>query len=98
MAGKFINTEYFDAMDSVVKLHQDLLQNPFYLYNDKKGTKVEYYNINKEKSSLDPGSKLAYAELGTNSPIRFNLVHGLYLYQFVRAELNWDNGETIFTA
>ena len=93
MAGKFINTQYFEAQDKITDIYQDLLQNPFYLYNDKKGTKVKYYNINTEKSTLDPGSKLAYSNLGDSSPIRFNIINGLYLYQFIKAELNLDNGE-----
>ena len=93
MAGKFINTQYFDTQDKITNIHQDLLKNPFYLYNDKKGTKVKYYNINKEKSTLDPGSKLAYSDVGSKSPIRFNVIHDLYIYQFIKAELNFDNGE-----
>lgn len=93
MAGKFINTQYFDTQDSIVQMNEDLVKNPFYLFNDKKGTKVKYYNINDEKSTLDPASKLAYSNLGDNSPIRYNVVHDLYLYQFVKAELNFDNGE-----
>ena len=91
--GKFINTQYFETQDKLVQMNQDLVQNPFYLYNDKKGTRVTYYNINKEKSTVDPGSKIAYTDLGGESPIRFNIVHDLYLYQFIKAELNLDNGE-----
>ena len=93
MAGKFISTKYYDTQDSLVKMNQDLVKNPFYLYNDKKGTKVKYYNINTEKTTLDPGSKLAYTDIGDNSPIRFNVIHDLYLYQFIKMELNFDNGE-----
>ena len=92
--GKFINTTYYDTVDTLVKMNEDLIQNPFYLYNNQgKGTKVTYYNINKEKSTLDPGSKLAYADLGSNSPIRFNVVYDFYLYNFIKAELNLENGE-----
>lgn len=91
--GKFLNTQYYDTVDSLVKMNEDLVQNPFYLYNDKKCTKVKYYNINKEKTTIDPGSKLAYTDIGKDSPIRFNVIHDLYLYQFVKAELNFDNGE-----
>ena len=93
MAGKFINTTYYDTQDALVEMNRDLVQNPFYLFNDKKGTKVKYYNINDEKTTLDPGSKLAYTDIGENSPIRFNVIHDLYLYQFIKAELNFDNGE-----
>lgn len=91
--GKFIDTQYYDTVDSLVKMNEDLVQNPFYSYNDKKCTKVRYYNINNEKTTLDPGSKLAYTDIGDESPIRFNIIHGLYLYQFIKAELNFENGE-----
>lgn len=93
MAGKFINTTYYDTQDALVEINRELVQNPFYLFNDKKGTKVKYYNINDEKTTLDPGSKLAYTDIGENSPIRFNVIHDLYLYQFSKGELNFDNGE-----
>lgn len=91
--GKFIDTQYYDTVDSLVKMNEDLVQNPFYYYNDKKCTKVRYYNINNEKTTLDPGSKLAYTDIGDDSPIRFNIIHDLYLYQFIKAELNFENGD-----
>ena len=91
--GKFIDTQYYDTVDSLVKMNEDLVQNPFYSYNDKKCTKVRYYNINNEKTTLDPGSKLAYTDIGDDSPIRFNIIHDLYLYQFIKAELNFENGD-----
>ena len=31
--GKFLNTQYYDTVDSLVKMNEDLVQNPFYLYN-----------------------------------------------------------------
>lgn len=91
--GKFINTEYFDVHEGIINMNKDLVQNPFYLFNDKKGTKVTYYNINMEQTTLDPGSKLAYQEIGPDSPIRFNRIHDLFLYQFNRVELNFDNND-----
>lgn len=93
MAGKFVYTKYFDTNESLINLNQDLLQNPFYAFNDKKGLAVTYYNINDEQSTLDPGSKLSYTDLGKNSPIRFNLIKNMFLYQFNKAELNFENGE-----
>lgn len=93
MAGKFINTQYSDTIDNLVNINHDLINNPFYLFNDKKGTKVKYYNINKEKSTLDKGSKLSYTDLGSDSPIRFNVINDLFLYQFSKAELNFDVGD-----
>ena len=91
--GKFIDTKYFDGVDSLVNLNKDLVQNPFYQWTDKKCTKVTYYNINKEKSTLDPGSRLAYDEAGEDSPIRYNKIEGFYLYNFPKIELNLENDD-----
>lgn len=91
--GKFIDTKYFDGIDSLVEANKALVQNPFYQWNDKKCTKVNYYNINKKESTLDPGSRLAYDEAGEDSPIRYNLIKGLYIYQFPKIELNLENDD-----
>lgn len=93
MPGKFINTVYKDTMDSLISIHDDLIKNPFYLFNDKKGVKVRYFNQNMEKSTIDKGSGLAYADIGDESPIRYNQINNLFLYQFPKIELNFDNGE-----
>ncbi len=91
--GKFIDTKYFDGVDSVVNFNKELVQNPFYQWNDKSCTKVTYYNINKEKSTLDPASRLAYDEAGEDSPIRYNEIKGLYIYQFPKIELSLENDD-----
>lgn len=91
--GQIITTKYFDTNDTIVNSTSTFIQNTFYSYNDKKGVSTTYYNINDDESTLDPGSKLAYTDIGSNSPIRFNLIKGMYLYQFPRIELNFDNGE-----
>ena len=93
MAGKILTTKYFDTNDAIVNMNSTLIQNSFYSYNDKKGLAVKYYNINDDLSTLDPGSKLAYTDIGSNSPIRFNVINGMYLYQFNKAELNLENGD-----
>ena len=91
--GKFINTTYQNTVDNLVDMNKDLTNNPFYLFNNQKPTKVTYYNINKEKSTLDPGSELAYTNIGDQSPLRFNIVHDFYIFQFPRIELNLEQGE-----
>ena len=91
--GKIITTKYINTNDSIVDMNKQLVQNPFYSYSNVHGISTDYYNINDEKSTLDPGSKLSYTDLGDNSPIRFNLIKGMYLYQFPKIELNLENGE-----
>lgn len=91
--GKFINTTYQNAVDSITNMNKDLISNPFYLFNNNKPTKVTYYNICLDKSTLDPGSELAYTNIGDKSPLRFNVVHDMYIYQFPRIEVNLENGD-----
>ena len=93
MPGKILSTKYFDSNEAVINMNSTLIQNSFYSWNDKKGLSVKYYNINDDMSTLDPGSKLAYTDIGDNSPIRFNVINGMYLYQFSKAELNLENGD-----
>lgn len=88
-----LNVSHSQMTQSVIDLQSDLLKNPFYLFNDKKALPVDYYNLNKDKTTLDPGLKIAYAEHGHESPLRFNLVHDFYLYGIDRVALNLENGE-----
>lgn len=92
--GKFIDTRYNDTITKITDFQHSLLNQNFYALNDKgRGTICEYYNINEDKSSLDPGSKLAYTDIGEESPIRFNLIHNMFIYQFNRVNLEFNDEE-----
>lgn len=91
--GKYINTLYRDSVNSITGVQDQLLQNPLYQFNDKSPTPVRYWNINTEKTTLDPGSKLAQIEVGDESPIRFNIIEDLMIYGLPRVELNLSNDE-----
>lgn len=88
-----LNTSHSAMTQSVIDLQADLLKNPFYLFNDKKGLPVDYYNINKNRSTLDDTLKIAYSNYGKDSPLRFNLIHDFYLYGIDRVALSLENGE-----
>ena len=91
--GKILETTYHDSVEKITQFHGALLANPFYSLSDKKPTIVTYYNINKEATTLDPGSKLSYDNIGKNSPIRYNKIEDFMLYGFTRIELNTENDE-----
>lgn len=92
--GKFINTQRRDTVEGVTSFNTDLLNQDFYLFNTQgKGTKVTYYNINQSRSTLDGGSGLSYTDIGEDSPIRFNRIKDLYIYQMQPIEVNMENGE-----
>lgn len=95
MAGKFTNTQYADSVDNLTSFHKELLNHDFYMFagGDQRPSKCTYYNINKEKSTIDGGSKLAYAEIGDESPLRFDRINDLYIYGMQRLEINLENEE-----
>ena len=72
--GRILQTTYQDTVNQVTNFYSDLVNNPFYIYNDKKPVICTYYNINKDYSSLDPGSKIHMDNIGSDSPIRYNRI------------------------
>ena len=91
--GKFLSTTYKDSVESITNLYEDLVNNPFYTLNDRKPTFVTYYNINKDFSSVDPGSKLQYDNVGNDTPMRWNRIYNFPIYGFQRIELSNEIGE-----
>ena len=93
MAGKFTNTTYTKTVDNLVKATKGVLNNPYYVYTDKKPTKVTYYKQNLEKSTLDPDSGLNYSHIGQQSPIRFNKIEDFYIYGIDQVVRELDIGD-----
>ena len=91
--GKIIETTYHDTVEKITSFNKDLINNSFYTLNDKKPTIVTYYNINRKLSNLDPGSKLAYNNIGKNNPIRYDKIEDFIVYGFQRIELQTENDE-----
>lgn len=91
--GKILNATYHDSVEKLTGFYNDLVNNSFYTLNDKKPTIVTYYNINKDYSSLDPGSKIQMDHLGTETPIRWNRIEDFIVYGFNKIELQTDNDE-----
>ena len=93
MAGKFTGTSYSKTIDSLVQATKGALKNPYYVYTDKKPTKVTYYKQNREKTTLDPDSGLNYTHVGEQSPIKFNKIIDFYLYGIDKIPTNMDIGD-----
>jgi len=91
--GKFINTEHRDNIDNLVTGLKDILKNPYYKWNDKSGTSVVYYNQNKEASTLDDASKLYYADIGIDSPIKYNIIEDMIIYGIEQIAISMENGD-----
>lgn len=89
----FINTTRKQTINSLIEGFKEKLKNPYYIFLDRTPTPVIYYNQNTTKSTLDQGSKLAYANIGDNSPIKYNKIVDFYLYGIDRLEIDLDNGD-----
>lgn len=90
---KFINTQYKDTINSLVDGFKKRLENPYYIFTDKKATIVTYYNQNTSKSTLDEGSQTEFEPIGEKSPIRYNKILDAYLYGIDRIITNIDISE-----
>ena len=93
MAGKFINTEHRDNIDGLVTGLKEIMNNPYHKWNDKSGTAVVYFNQNKEASTLDEASKLYYADIGLDSPIRYNMIEDFMIYGIDQIAISMENGD-----
>lgn len=93
-----INVTHTQVTQSILDLQQDLLKNQYYLFNNMKALPVDYFNINTNRSTLDQALAIQYANLGTESPLRFNLIHDLYLYGLDRIALNLDYNDSMVEA
>ena len=69
---------------------KQILNNPYYLFNDKTASVCTYYNLNTTMTTLDEATRSNYAELTINSPLRFNKVTGFYLYGISKIEPSLD--------
>lgn len=89
----FTNNTHKSMVTAFTDAGKELLKNPYYYFNNSKATIVEYYNINIEQSTLDDSTKLAYSRFGTESPLRFNLIHDFFLYGIDKIQLELENEE-----
>lgn len=90
---KFINTQYENTVDSLIKGDLKKFNNPYYTFTDKKPTKVNYLSINRQHSTLDESSKLWQSLTGPDSPIKYNKIIGAFLYGLDKITTQYENGE-----
>ena len=99
MSGRFINTDrkgvltHSSVMDSQKNLLKSILQNPYYLFSDKRASKCTYYNINTTMTTLDESIRGNYGEISPDSPIRYNKINDFFIYGVSKIEPNLEIGE-----
>lgn len=91
--GKFINTTHTDNINTMISTAKTLLNNPYYIWSNKQATPVDYYNINKEMSTLDEGFKNIVSDVGKDSSLWFNLITDFYIYGIDQVQIQMEHGE-----
>lgn len=84
----FTNTKYNNTVEAIVTTMKDkITSNPNYKFSDKAPTEVEYYNINKYKTTLDEAAKITLSEISSNSGIKWNKINNFLLYGIDNVQL-----------
>lgn len=93
MAGRFSNTKYSDTMNSLLGTMKKAVKNNYYKYSDKAPTPVEYFHIDKDASTLDEGSRLAYNNVGEDSPFLYNRIPNMIILGIDQMSMQYTNDE-----
>ena len=78
--GKFINKSYVNTIDALTKGTINKVQNANYVFNDKPPVICNWYNLNKEGTTFDEGTRAEYVSLGKQSPLKFNKIIDAIFY------------------
>ena len=88
MAGRFITTT--NMKDIMPQVNADnakqLLNNPYYLFNNTSASVCTYYNLNTTMTTLDESTRGNYGEISPESPLRFNKINNFQIYGFNKIE------------
>ena len=75
-------------VNQVAETMKGLLDNPYYLFTDKKASECTYYNINTTMTTLDEATRGNYSEIANNSPMRFNKIKNFLIYGATKIDIN----------
>jgi len=95
VAGKFFNTTtaYTQMVNQAAQTMKGLMDNPYYLFTDKKASECTYYNLNTTMTTLDEATRGNYSEISNSSPLRFNKIKNFLLYGVTKIDINLEVAE-----
>lgn len=95
MAGKFVRTSNMKQQmpDLLTQTAKDLLNNPYYLFNNLDGSTCTYYNINTTMTTLDEATRTNYSVISSESPIRYNKINNFLIYGISKIEPSLEISE-----
>lgn len=93
MAG-FNNTKYSNTIDSLLTTMKNKIEtNPNYKFTDKNPYTVTYFNINRDRSTLDEAAKITASSISPKGGIFWNKITNFILYGSEVFQLNMDVGD-----
>jgi hypothetical protein len=95
MAGKFINKAYSNTIDALTTGMIQKVKTANYVFNNKPPVIGDWYNIDKDSTTLDEGTGAEYSAIGSNSPIRYKLIKDAVFYAQgiqIEIDLEYDEG------
>ena len=91
---QFFNTTQKDIITKLKDNNTEMLKNSYFTsVNNKRATIVDFINVNTDESTLDEGSKLSFSSNGEESPIKYDMIKDLFLYDVPQADVNLQNGD-----
>ena len=92
--GKFINKSYSNAIDSLTSGTIQKVKTANYVFNNKPPVLCDWYNIDKDATTLDEGTGAQYSDIGKSSPIRYKLIKDAVFYsQGIQIEIDLEYDE-----
>ena len=92
--GKFINKSYVNTIDSLTSGMIQKVKTANYVFNNKPPVLCNWYNIDKDATTIDEGSGLNYSDVGKSSPMRYKLIKDAVFYsQGIQIEINLEYDE-----
>lgn len=88
MAGKFVNTEINDTIQSVTTGVIDRINNNYYHFNSLTPITVTYYNLDPNKSGFDESLGTTYDVFGEDSSLRYNKIKEFIIYGVDKIDRN----------
>lgn len=93
MSGKFINKSYSNTINSLTSGTIQKVKTANYVYNNMPPVICDWYNTDKDASTLDEGTGMQYSDVGKTSPRRYKVIKDAVFYSQgiqIQIDLEYD--------
>ena len=93
MGGKFINKAYSDTINSLTSGTIQKVKTANYVYNNMPPVICDWYNSDKDASTLDEGTGMQYSDVGKTSPRKYKVIKDAVFYSQgiqIQIDLEYD--------